>query len=51
MEHVKIVRDLSVFGMDDNPVGHSVLSFNNVPVEGVLGKVGDGFEIAQSRLI
>ncbi|EGV65670.1 acyl-CoA dehydrogenase [Yamadazyma tenuis] len=52
----KLIRPLSVFGYDDAPHGHCEVEFNDfeVPAEdmdnSILGKVGMGFEIIQSRL-
>lgn len=49
---VVIERQLTVFGHDFAPRGHSHLKFNNVvvPAENVLLGPGRGFEVAQSRL-
>lgn len=48
---LSIVRHLPIFGFQDQH-GHSELLFDNVrvPAANVLGEVGDGFRIAQSRL-
>lgn len=48
----KIIRPLTVFGYDDAPVGHFELEFDNVyiPPQNLVGKLGSGFEIGQSRL-
>lgn len=42
---------MKVFNYDDNPVGHAVVEFKNSEVESILGEIGGGFGIAQSRLI
>ena len=49
---IEVKRGMSQFGYDDAPVGHPEMHFSQVlvPVENLLGKEGQGFEIAQSRL-
>jgi acyl-CoA dehydrogenase len=49
---VTIERHTTVFGYDDAPHGHAVMSFKNVviPAENILLGEGRGFEISQGRL-
>jgi len=49
---VRIVRDMTVFGYDDAPIGHPEIIYDNVrvPTANVLLREGGGFEVAQGRL-
>lgn len=49
---VTVVRPLYVMGYDDAPHGHAEVLFNDVSVRqsDILGGLGMGFEVAQSRL-
>ena len=49
---VTLSRMISVFGYDDAPQGHAQIKFDNVkiPIDNLIGKDGQGFEIAQGRM-
>ena len=49
---LEITRMVSVFGYDDAPHGHAQIRFTDVtiPTSNLIGKRGQGFEIAQGRL-
>lgn len=49
---VKLLQPLAAFGFDDAPVGHALIDLDHVrvPTSHILGKRGDGFIMAQTRL-
>ena len=50
---VKVLRNLTVFGYDDAPFGHSEVSLDGVWVDkedGLIKGEGEGFRVAQGRL-
>jgi acyl-CoA dehydrogenase len=48
----RLVRSIATMGGHDGPISHGEIDFNDVrvPDSAVLGKVGDGFAMAQVRL-